>query len=164
MISQKQAVKNAVLSIFPNYELGGETVLSSLLNSDNKKEIKQMVFEAFKAGEVSFSAEAQAKYGSDDAKLLKYVGGMVDNWVRKDPEFNNGQKYITKNPGSRAGSSDDQIKALRALKKTTTDTTVLAEIDEAISTRLAEIKPTKTVEINVEALPEHLKHLAPSNS
>ena len=164
MISQKQAVTNAVMSVFPNYELGGETTLSSMLTKESKDEIKSLVFEGFKAGEVSFSADAQSKYGSDDAALLKYVGGMVDNWVRKNPEFNNGSKYVTKNPGSRAGSQDDQIKALRGLKKTTSDPTALAEIDAAIATRLAEIKPATKIEIDTEALPEHLRHLVPSNS
>lgn len=159
MVSQKQAVTNAVLSIFPDYELGGETTLSSILTPDSKKEIRSLVFEAFKAGEVSFSEDAQSKYGQDDQALMKYVGGMVDNWIRKNKDFNNGQAYVTKNPGSRAGSQDDQIKALRGLKKTTNDPQALAEIEEAIQTRLAEIKPTKTVEINVDALPEHLKHL-----
>ena len=47
---------------------------------------------------------------------------------------------------------------MRALKKTTNDVSVLAEIDKAIATRLAEIKPA-TVEIDVSALPEHLRHL-----
>lgn len=159
MVSQKQAVTNAILSVFPKYELGGEVILSTLLNSDTKKKLRAILVSGFKAGEISMSEDAIKKYitSKDDKALDKYVSGLLDNWVRKNPEFNNGGKYITKNPGSRAGSGDEQVRAMRNLKKTTNDPEVLAEIDAAITERLAEIKPTQTVEIDVEALPEHLR-------
>ena len=159
MVNQKVGVKNVVLSFFPDYELGGETILASLLTTDIKKQMKSAIAQGFKAGEISMSEAAQVKYLSNDEALIKYVGGLLDNWVRKDPEFNNGASYVAKNPGSRAGGGDDQVRAMRALKKTTNDTAVLAEIDKAIAERLAEIKPTQTIEINVDALPEHLRHL-----
>lgn len=166
VVAQKVAVLNAVKSVFPNYELGGEVTLSSLLksNSDKKKEIQTMVFEGFKAGTVLLSESAKAKYEGDDAGLRKYSNGMIDNWVRKNPDFNCGAKYTVQNPGSRAGSQDAQIRELRKLRKQTTDANDLAQIDEAISARLAEIKPKQTVQINVDALPTHLKHLAKSSS
>jgi hypothetical protein len=159
MVNQKVGVTNAVLSLFPDYELNGEVILASLLTSEHKKQLRAILVEGFKAGEIAMTEKAQAKYlaTGQETALNKYVSGLLDNWIRKNPEFNNKLKYITKNPGSRAGSGDDQVRAMRNLKKTTNDQSVIAEIDEAIAERLAEIKPTQTVEINVEALPEHLR-------
>lgn len=161
MLSQKQAVTNAVLSIYKDYQLGGETILSDILTKENKDKVTAMVFEGFKAGKVSLSDASQKKYEGDDQALLEYTGGMVDNWVRKNPDFNAGQKYKIKNPGSRAGSQDETIKALRAiLKQPGLDQESIDEVNQAIADRLAEIKPETKVEINVDALPEHLRHLA----
>lgn len=168
--SQKQAIFNAVAVLFPKYELKGEVCLKDVMTTEQKKEFRTIIFNGFKAGEINMSEEASAKYlNGDDSALQKYVTGLVDNWVRKTPEFNNmfpesGGVYRAKNPGSRAGSGDEQIRALRALKKTVTDSTVLAEIEDSIKSRLAEIKPAQTVEINVDALPEHLRHLAQPKS
>jgi len=159
-ISQKQAVTNAVLSTFPDYELNGEVTLSSILTSDTKSELRTILVEGFEAGEIVMSEQAQVKYIGNPVGMAKYVSGLLDNWVRKNPEFNSGSKYITKNPGSRAGSGDDQVRAMRALKKTTTDVAVLAEIDKEIASRLAIIKPASApVVIDVDQLPESLKHL-----
>jgi hypothetical protein len=84
---------------------------------------------------------------------------LVSNWQRKDTRLNGGDKYETKNPGSRTGSQDEQVKAMRNLLKTQTDPAIKAQIQKAIEERLAEIKPESKVEINVEALPEHFRHL-----
>jgi len=163
MISQKQAVTNAVLSVIPSYELSGEAILKDSLNTDNKKAIRTILFEAFQAGEVVYSKDASNL--QDDKYVTKYVSGLLDNWVRKNPEFNNSfkhtinGKYETKNPGSRAGSGDEQVREMRKLLKTISDETTKAQVQEAIDARLAEIKPASVVTINAEALPEHLKHL-----
>lgn len=165
MVNQKTAVTNAVLSLFPDYAMGGEVKLSMLLTKESKDNIKSIVFAGFQANEISMSDAAVLKYSGNEAGLKKYSNGLVDNWLRKNPDFNAGEKYEIKNKGSRAGSGDETVRALRALKKTTTDSEVLAEIETALQARLAEIKPAaKAVEINVEALPEHLKHLVNSSS
>lgn len=156
MVNQKTAVTNAVLATFPDYELGGEVVLSELLNSDIKKQLRAVLFEGFRAGEISMSEEATAKAASD-TYLTKYVSGLLDNWIRKNPEFNSGGKYITKNPGSRAGSGDESVREMRKLLKTVTDEETRAAIQVAIDERIAEIKPESVVTINAEALPEHLR-------
>ena len=70
--------------------------------------------------------------------------------------------YIAKNPGSRVGSSDPQIKALRALLSTKTEPNEIAEIQSFIDKRLAEIKPVRTAakkQINVADLPAELQYL-----
>ena len=158
-INQKEAVTNAVLSLFPDYELGGEVNLASILTPETKKELRGILFAGFRADAIVMSAQAKAKYDSDDAGLTKYVSGLLDNWVRKNRAFNGGEQYVTKNPGSRAGSQDEQVKALRQLMKTTNDEGQIAQIQEALTARIAEIKPASVVTINVDALPESLRHL-----
>jgi len=169
MVNQKTGVVNAILALFPNYEIGGEVILKSILTKAHKDELKTVLCTAFKAGEISMSDEAAVKYlqGDEDA-LRGYVGGLLDNWVRKHPGFNNNFPetagiYAAKNPGSRAGSKDDQIVQMRALKKLHVgNTEVLAEIDAAIAARIALIKPVKTVEIDASLLPESLRQFAPN--
>lgn len=158
MISQKDAVTNVVMSVFPNYELGGEVILSDIMTSEQKNTIREKLVAGFRSGQVQMSSEASEKYAYD-TELKKYVSGLLDNWIRKNPQFNNGQAYSTKNPGSRSGSGDATIKALKALLKTVSDTETKNEVQQAIDSRLAEIKPEAKVEINVDALPEHLRHL-----
>jgi hypothetical protein len=158
MISQKDAVTQVVMSVVPNYELGGEVVLSDIITSEQKNTMKEKLVAGFRSGQVQMSAEASDKYAFD-SELKKYVSGLLDNWIRKNPQFNNGQSYTTKNPGSRSGSGDAQIKALKALLKTVTDAETKTQVQQAIDARLAEIKPEAKVEINVDALPEHLRHL-----
>jgi hypothetical protein len=158
MVNQKQAVTNAVLSVIPGYELGGETILSEVLTDAQKKEVRSILVSGFKSGQIEMSAEAKTRY-AEDSELSKYVSGLLNNWIRKNPEFNNGTGYVTKNPGSRSGSGDEQVKALKSLLKVTADADLRKEIEQALNERLAEIKPTATVTINVDALPEHLKYL-----
>jgi len=80
-------------------------------------------------------------------------------YLRKDKRLNGGEKYEIKNPGSRAGSGDDMLKALKALRSTLTDDDAIASIDEAIDNRIAELSVVKKVTIDPESLPEHLRHL-----
>ena len=157
MVNQKQAVKSAVMSLFPDYQLGGEVILADILTSEHKSKIKQMIVTGFLEGKIEMSAEGQAKYFNNPTELGKYVVGLINNWVRKDPEFNNGIGYVSKNPGSRSGTGDDQLKALRALLKITTNPQDRKTIEQAIEQRVEEIKPK--VEIDFSALPESLRHL-----
>ena len=157
MVNQKQAVTNAVLSVFPEYQLGGEVTLQEILTSEAKNQIKTIICEGFMSGKIEMSDEGKAKYFSNPTELSKYVVGLVNNWVRKNPEFNNGNGYVTKNPGSRKGAGDETLKALRQLLKVTTDTQVKQEIQAEIDSRLESLKPK--VEINLDALPAHLRHL-----
>ena len=164
MIGQKQAVCQALMSVLNDrgvsYELGGKIVLGTILTDEDKKTVKDQLCAGFHAGEISMSAEAQAKYVGNEVEMRKYVNGLLNNWVRKEPTFNamfNGGKYEHKNPGSRTGQSDETIKNLRLLLKQQTDPTIKAEIEQAIAERIAEIKPESVVTVNVEAIPEHLR-------
>lgn len=94
---------------------------------------------------------------SDEVTIQKYVPGLVNNWLRKDKRLNGGTQYVAKNPGSRSGSGDEGIKAMKMLLSITTDADAKVQIQAAIEARQAEIKPKMTV--NVDALPESLRHL-----
>ena len=167
-MTQKEAVVSAILGVLAErnveYTLGGEVVVSDILTSEDKSEVRACLFTQFKAEEIDLKAESKAKYMGDDKELKKYVSGLLNNWVRKLPDFNAGSAYKAKNPGSRAGNSDDQIKALRALLTQTTDAGEIEQINTAIDKRQAEIavEKAKSVVINVDALPDHLKALVKS--
>ena len=166
MISQKLAVVQVLMSILEergvSYELGGETILNDVLNDEDKKTAREHLCAGFHAGKISMSAEAQGKYVGNEVEMKKYVSGLLNNWIRKEPTFNNnfknaGGKYQAKNPGSRTGQTDETVKNLRLLLKTQTDPRVISEIEQAIADRIAEIKPETVVIVNVEAIPEHLR-------
>jgi hypothetical protein len=128
------------------------------LTKEQRDSVVGMVTEGIMSGLVDFSAEAKAKHDTE-AKVRSYTTGMVSNHLRKDKRLNGGEKYEIKNPGSRTGSSDPALKALKALRTTITDEEQIKLIDEAIEARTAEITVTKKVTIDPESLPEHLRHL-----
>ena len=64
----------------------------------------------------------KGKLKNNTEKLMKsYVSGLVNNWIRKYKPFNQGVKYEIKNPGSRKGSGDEQVREMRKLLKTISD-------------------------------------------
>lgn len=159
-MNQRNATVSTIIACLKDagisYELNGATPVSEVLNSDIKAKVRDTLFAMFRDGKVDMSADAQGKY-SDDNQLKTYISGLVNNWIRKAPEFNNGGKYVPKNPGSRAGSGDEQIKEMKKLLASTQDQDVKDQIQEAIDARMAEIKPR--VEIDHSKLPESLRHL-----
>ena len=65
---------------------------------------------------------------------------------------------MAKNPGSRAGSGDPQIKALKALLSTLEkDTSDYAEVEFALNERIAHVAKPKTPMIDFAALPAELR-------
>lgn len=157
MQSQKASVYVAVISV-----LGLESNHTGLVEptKEQRSDIISLVTDSIMSDETEFSAEAKAKYDSRD-KVKGYVNGMVSNWLRKDTRLNGGDKYITKNPGSRAGSGDEVLKNLKALRSTLSEPEHLAAVDEEIANRTAELAATKTktVTIDESKIPEALRHL-----
>jgi len=147
-MTQKEAVFSAVTNVC------GTSDEAYNPTPEQRKQVNAILFAGFQAEQI----ELDKVY--DESGLKSYVSGLQSNWLRKDQRLNGGVKYSAKNPGSRAGSTDPQVKAMRALLSTKTDAGEIAEIQEFIDRRLAEIKPAKTVTINVDDLPESLKHLA----
>ena len=151
MTSQREAVFTAVTSVVGEIH-GGAVSLSD----KQKEQVHALVFAAFKTGTV------ELKGTRTDEWLRKYIPGLVNNWVRKDRNLNGDMKYTAKHPGIRAGSGDEQMKAMKALLSSTTDPAARSQIEAEISRRKAELKPA--VVINAAALPASLRHLVPTAS
>ena len=138
-MSQKEAVFQAVTNVC------GDQDGAYNPTKDERASVNQVLFEGFMSGTVEFARELP-----EASKLKGYVSGLQSNWLRKDKRLNGNVQYVAKNPGSRAGSTDPQIKAMRVLLSTQEDPIKRAEIESFISKRLAEIKPAKTTELTDE--------------
>ena len=147
MMKQSTAVVQAVTSVIPGRESYTWDVVKPFLPT-----ILEIVLEGFMSGEVELSSESKR----NEAYLRKYIPGLVNNHVRKDKRLNGGTEYVAKNPGSRQGAGDPQLKALRGLLSSITDPNDKAEIEAAIAQRQAELAPAKPA-IDYSALPAHLR-------
>ncbi len=148
-MKQGDAVVQVVKSVFG--ELDGAYPETGRWNDAQKEQVYGTLFKMFRSGEIVHSKSP------DDAELMKYIPGLVNNWVRKSDRLNGGVKYTPKNPGSRKGSGDPSIKAMKTLLSTIDDPTERANIEKAIKARQEELKPKPTVDVSV--LPEELRHL-----
>ena len=153
--SQKEAVFSAVSSVLSENSVtvtDGEGYSASL-NRELRAQVTNILVEGFNAGTIVLD-----KTFNTEAELRTYCSGLTSNWLRKDSRMNGGVKYEAKNPGSRVGSSDASLKAMRALLGTKTDPSEKAEIQAFIDSRVAEIKasrkPTKSIDFS--ALPAEL--------
>jgi hypothetical protein len=156
-MNQREATVNCILSVLEErgveYELNGELAMSDVLNTDDKKNVRSILFTMFQQGKIDFRDTSKL---SDTKYMTDYISGLVNNWVRKAPEFNGNAKYAAKNPGSRAGSGDEQIKEMKKLLSTVTDPETRAVIQSHIDARAIEIKPA-SVAINMDAIPAALR-------
>jgi hypothetical protein len=164
-MSQKEGVFNAVTNVYNELKKTIEGVVT--LTKEERAEVIEIVTVGIHEGEIEFSDEAKAKYTTFDDIKKKYVPGLVNNWLRKDTRLNGGTKYEAKNPGSRAGSQDDVMKNLKALR---TQLVTLGEsgdalqaVDQEISKRKAELAKAKVKQavIDINKIPEDLRHLIP---
>lgn len=153
--SQKEAVFTAITSVLSEagVPVNEGDNYATHLTRELRGQVTNILVEGFKGGSISLD-----KTFTSDAELRQYCSGLTSNWLRKDNRLNGGMKYVAKNPGSRVGSSDPQLKAMRALLATKTEPSEKAEIQSFIDSRVAEIKtsrkPAKVVDFS--ALPEEL--------
>lgn len=145
-MNQKEAVYQAVVNVTG---FNGEGAVS--ITKEQRAQVNAILFEGFKSGAIELDREFT------DSDLKGYVSGLQSNWLRKDKRLNGGMQYVAKNPGSRSGSTDPQIKAMRTLLSTLTDESEKAEVQKHIDARLAEIAPTKKVTIDYASLPAELQ-------
>jgi len=156
VLNQKQGVYTATLNVlgdagisFDDNQPGG---LKAVMTKELRAKIIAVVTQGLVANEIDMSAEARQVYSTPE-KMKGYVGGLVTNWFNKDTRFNEGQKHVTKNPGSRVGSGDDQLKALKVLRASKEgDFEATTIIDAAIKARQEEIGQGKKVELTEEML------------
>ena len=152
-ITQKEAVFNAITGVLNEHDIKMEGDIGKVMSRELRAEVNTILFCGFREGKIELDREYT------DAELKAYVSGLQSNWLRKDSRLNGGIGYVPKNPGSRAGQGDPQLKALRALLKTQVDADKITEIQQYIDKRLTEIGATKskTVTVNVDDLPADLR-------
>lgn len=158
---QRTAVVNTILSVLHErdheYELNGSVSMKDTLTDADRVKIRSILFTAFRAGEIEYK-EAFASKVADDKELKSYVSGLLNNWVRKAKEFNSGVKHEAKNPGSRAGNGDPEIKEMKKLLSITADPEAKATIQATIDAKLAEIRASKQqVTVDYDQLPAELR-------
>ena len=146
-MNQKEAVYAAVCAVTGHTGEGKVDI-----SKEQRSQVNLILFEGFRSGEIELDREFT------DSELKVYVSGLQSNWLRKDMRLNGGVKYVAKNPGSRQGSGDEQLKALRALMSSLTDEADRAEVQAHIDARVAELSAAKKMSINFNALPIELRN------
>lgn len=145
-MSQKEAVFQAVCNV-TGHTGEGQVEISK----EQRGQVNAILFEGFRSGKIELDREFT------DSDLKSYVSGLQSNWLRKDKRLNGGVQYTAKNPGSRAGSTDPQLKAMRALLTTLTDESERAEVQGYIDAKVAEINSAKQAKsVDFSALPADL--------
>lgn len=153
-MTQGELVYMAVVAVFGKDGKLTEAVPSTTRwTKEQQEKVHERVLFGFLSGEVSKNSG-----GTDEVALKKYIPGLVNNWVRKDLRLNGGVKYEAKNPGSRSGNADEKLKNLRVLLSMVTDAEAKAAVQVEIDKRIEELRPKATA-INIEAIPESLRHL-----
>lgn len=144
-MTQKEAVFQAVKNV-----CGEQEVYTP--SKEQRAQVNAILFEGFRSGTIELDREFT------DSDLKSYVSGLQSNWLRKDKRLNGNVSYVAKNPGSRAGSGDASLKAMRALLSTLTTEADKAEVQSHIDARIAEINAgkKKSVTIDFSALPADL--------
>jgi hypothetical protein len=146
-MNQKEAVYTAICSVTGHT---GEGALE--ISNEQRAQVNMILFEGFRAKKIQLDKDFS------DADLKKYVSGLQSNWIRKDKRLNGGVAYTAKNPGSRSGSSDPSLKAMRTLLSTLTTDADKAEVQAHIDARIAEIAATKqAATVDFSALPADLQ-------
>lgn len=153
-ISQKEAVFTAITSVLTenNISFNESTNIGTLMNRELRAQVNTILFEGFRKGTIELEGNPS------DSELKGYVSGLQSNWLRKDKRLNGGSKYSAKNPGSRVGSSDPQLKAMRALLNTLTVEADRIEVQSAIDTRVSQIQVSRIkTAIDTSSLPASLQ-------
>lgn len=149
-MNQKEGVFAAVRSVFTE----ATVPQTGAWSATQKEQVHSILAAMFKQGEVDYKGGCP-----NDAALMKYIPGLVNNWVRKDTRLNGGEKYQTKNPGSRTGSGDEALRNMKVLLSVTTDPQTKQLIQAEIDKRTASLAAAKAPSIDPTKLPESLRHL-----
>jgi hypothetical protein len=145
MKSQKQSVLDGIVVV--------KGVLTKELSKSDIQKIEEIVLGEIEDGSCRF--DSFDKYNTIELRF-KYVKGMVNNWLRKSSELNDGVKYTPK--FTKGPQKSETLKALEALSEKHPDN---EEVQKALNNQRTKEneEKKKEVKINVDALPEHLRNL-----
>ena len=158
-ISQKDGVYNAVVAFMEENERSFEDNMKVELGTEDRKTVVVMLVEATEAGELTVRSEKAS------ADLPKYWEGTLSNWLRKDERLNGGVDYEPKNPGSRSGSGDGELRELKKLLtqvKLTGNEENIKAVQKHVDARVKLIEEKKAEKLKVDLTkidPELLKTL-----
>lgn len=131
--SQKEGVFGAVVAFMEENNRVYEEGMKVELNTAERKTVITMLIAATQAGEL----EVKSPEASKD--LNKYWNGTLSNWLRRDSRLNGGiEKVEPKNPGSRQGVGDAELKELKKLLHQVTLTGIaehITAVEKAIDER-----------------------------
>lgn len=135
MLSQKDAVYQATMAVLEQNNVNfqdGQNVRDAI--KDNLKlrgQIRNLVFEGLKSGQVAFGGDEDQK---DEGSLRRYATGLISNWFRKDRRLNGGGRYVP--ASSRAdqhiSSGEKKIRQLQTAIDATDDDDLKKRLQEAI--------------------------------
>jgi hypothetical protein len=153
MVTQKEAVYVAITSVLAEHNITFEEGMDvgPIMTKELRAIVNTILFQGFRNNQIQLEREF------NDSDLKAYVSGLQSNWIRKDSRLNGNTKYQAKNPGSRQGVTDPQIKAMRALLTTLTKPEDKAEVEAEIAKRQAELNKAKAPTIDFSALPASLR-------
>jgi hypothetical protein len=148
-VNQKEAVYSAITSVLSEAGIAFNEGMNvaSVMSKELRGQVNNILFSGFRSGSITLDREF------NDTELKAYVSGLQSNWIRKDKRLNGNVAYVAQNPGSRAGTGDPKLKAMRALLSTLTSPTDKAEVQKHIDARISEIaaskSPAKTIDYSV---------------
>jgi hypothetical protein len=128
------------------------------MTPEQKQRVYSILTEGFTSNKIALADTPanQEKLGNEKI-LREYVQGLTSNWMRKDKRLNGGIKYQPTNPGSRVGSGDEKLKALREVRKAVNDNPAkLALVDTAIEKRIRELAAEKVKKIDTTLIDPEL--------
>ena len=155
-MKQKDAVYAAVVSVLADAGITFEDGMNvgEFIEQDKtlRAKIQTIMVTGFKNGDVSFEdTPSNREKMSTPAKLNQYVSGLTSNWLRKDKRLNGDVKYEAKNPGTRVGSTDPQLKALRLLAiQFKNDPIKFKELQTHITNRVGSLQAEKAKSIKID--------------
>jgi hypothetical protein len=153
---QVDAVIEAVMKVKPDFKQHSDKG-NEIIIDDIRKQVCEIVTEGILNGDIDYNKDEK-----NIKEVKSYVPGMVSNWLRRNKVLNGDVNAKAAKPGSRLGVGDEELKTLRDLRKTQVEPEILAEVDKYIKARLSMLKKEKQVvkqaDINIDALPKHLKN------
>lgn len=153
-MSQKEKICAAINSYIADKGLKFDGKID--LTTEQRGHVTSILVELFKQGVVEIKSDKERP------NPKKYFAGAVSNYLRKDPQYNNGNKYAPdpdKLKGPRKSKKIQEMEKLLAAVSLGSDAEVIKQVQAELDTMITEAATTKVVTIDIEHIPESLRHL-----